>query len=250
MCPTCRRRPCLQVVEHRPGRADRRRHIRAAEAIQRLHLEMLAQGEGGLVLREGVAVAARGHLAGEIGQLVRLLVAEQHLARADARQFIFQLRHGLQLREAKLPGAEIDIGEAVTIVLLKKSGEVVVLFRLQQIYVAHCAGADDFRNLARHDLPRLRLAHLVADGDAPACLDQLRDVPRRRVIRDPAHGGAVALGERHIQDAGRFLGIGEEHLVEIPQPKHEERIRRERAPDSLILLHHRGKQVGHGKAER
>ena len=42
-----------------------------------------------------------------------------------------------------------------------------------------------------------------------------------------------------------LLRIVEEHLVEIPEPEKQQRIRRQGAPDALVLLHHRGKLVGH-----
>jgi len=56
----------------------------------------------------------------------------------------------------------------------------------------------------RHPLPRA---------------DEARDVSLRRMVRHAAHGNAVALGERHIQDARAGLRILEEHLVEVAETK-------------------------------
>ncbi len=72
----------LQIMQDRPRRAHRRRHARAAEAIQRLHLEMFAQGEKRLLVEKGIRVV--GLRAAQRAEAILLLRAEQDLRRADA----------------------------------------------------------------------------------------------------------------------------------------------------------------------
>ena len=100
-------------------------------------------------------------------------------------------------------------------------------------------------DFALHDLPLLRLADLIADRDAPTGLDQTPDVAVRGVVRDAAHRDEVPLRQRHIEDRRRLLCILKKHLVEIPQPEEQQRVRRQRPPDALVLLHHRRQRIGH-----
>ncbi len=86
---------------------------------------------------------------------------------------------------------------------------------------------------------------LVAHRHAPPGLDQPPHVALRRVMRDAAHRHLVALGQRDIEDGRRLLRVLEKHLVEIPEPEEQQRLRRQAPPDALVLLHHRGEGFGH-----
>jgi hypothetical protein len=85
----------------------------------------------------------------------------------------------------------------------------------------------------------------LADRDAPAGFDQLRNVTWGRVIRHAAHRHFVPLGQRDIQQYRRFLRVFEKQFVKIAQSKKQERVRRDAFPQSLILLHHGGKRILH-----
>src|SRR5439155_2224100 len=65
------------------------------------------------------------------------------------------------------------------------------------------------------------------------------------MIRHTTHRHAVALGQRDVQKGRRFLRVVEKHLVEIAEPKQQERVRRNAFPQPLVLLHHRSKRVLH-----
>ncbi|KAG0506026.1 MAG: hypothetical protein Udaeo_06050 [Candidatus Udaeobacter sp.] len=65
------------------------------------------------------------------------------------------------------------------------------------------------------------------------------------MIRHTAHRHAVALGQRDVQQSRRLLGVIEKHLVEISEPKQQERVRRNAFPQPLVLLHHRSERVLH-----
>ena len=105
----------------------------------------------------------------------------------------------MQLHQAKLAGGEIGISETETIVVGVNRAEIVGALGIEQIQLAHSTGADDLSDVARNNLPRLRLARLIANRDPPAGLDQLCDVGLRCVIRHAAHRHAVALRQRDIQ---------------------------------------------------
>ena len=46
-------------------------------------------------------------------------------------------------------------------------------------------------------------------------------------------------GQGEVEQARAFLGIAEEHLVEIAQPEEQHGVGRDFALEPMILLHHR-----------
>ena len=236
----------FQIMQDRTRRADGRGHGVAAEAVERLHFEMLTQSEVRLLVEKGVAVA-RDHAA-ELAELPGLLLGDEHLGGLDAGEFIGERGVVGQFGDAEIAGREIDEGEPEPAFRPGVDrGEEVVPFRIEQVQVRDRAGADDVRDFALHDLPFHRLADLIADGHAPPRLEQSSDVILRRVMRDAAHRHEVPFGQRHVENGRRLLRVLEKHLVEIPQPKQQQRIRRQRPADALVLLHHRGQGLGHGR---
>ena len=152
----------------------------------------------------------------------------------------------LDCGDPKFAGAQIGVGKPENAILKINRAEIIRPVRFEQVQLADRAGRDDLRDLARDDFARLRLARLIANRDPPSRLDELRDVTWRRVIRHAAHRHAVAMGQREIEQPGRFLGVLEKELVKIAEPKEQQRIRRHAGAQPLVLLHHRGKGVGHG----
>jgi hypothetical protein len=67
------------------------------------------------------------------------------------------------------------------------------------------------------------------------------------MIRHTAHWHAIPPGQRHIKQSRRLLRVVEKHLVEIAEPKQQERVRRNAFSQPLILLHHRSKRVLHNE---
>ena len=123
--------------------------------------------------------------------------------------------------------------------------QIISAFRFQQTQFAHRSRANDLRDIARYDPPRLRLARLIANRDPFSCLDQLRDIILRGMIWHPAHRHAVAFRQRDIQQTSGFLRILEKQLVKIAEPKEQQHIRRDASAQPLVLLHHRSQRVRH-----
>ena len=87
------------------------------------------------------------------------------------------------------------------------------------------------------------ILHLIAYSHAMTLMDEARDVAFGRVIRDATHGNGhafffVARCERDFQFARRHDGIVVKELVEIAQPKHQQRIRN-LLFDGIVLPHQR-----------
>ncbi len=235
----------LQIVQDRARRADRRRHFRAAKAVERLHFEVLAQRQMRVVVEKGEAVA-RDERARELAESRGLFLGHEQLGRLHARDLVGQLLFIRELREAEIARGEIDECKAVAGFCARADRrEEVVPLRIQHLDVRDGARRNDVRDFALHDLPFLRLADLIANRHALPGLDQPANVIVRRVVRDAAHRHEISLRQRDVEKARRLLRVLEKHFVKIAEPEQQQRIRRQRAPDALVLLHHRGQRVGH-----
>ncbi len=234
----------LQIMDDRARGADRGRHLGAAEAIERFDAEMLAQSEARMFRQKGEIIVGKRPL--DLSELRVLAFADQQLRGRNPREIVHQRADIARLRDPKLTGAQLGIGEAKNAILKINGAEIIRPVGFEQVHLAHGAGRDDLRDLARDDLPRLRFARLVANRDAPPRLDELRDVTWRRVVRHPAHRHAIAMSQREIEQAGSLLGVVEKELVKIAEPKEQQGIRRHAGAQPLVLLHHGGKGVGHG----
>ena len=151
----------------------------------------------------------------------------------------------LQLSDSELACAEVRVSKAKNARICVHGADIICTLRLEQIEIAYRACADDLSDISRNDLSGLRLACLIADGHAPPSPDQLRDVSLRSMIRHTAHRHAIALRQRDIEQAGRFLRVFKKQLVEIAQPKKQERIGGNASPQPPVLLHHWRKRVPH-----
>ena len=153
----------------------------------------------------------------------------------------------MHLRQPELACAQVCIGESKHAAIGKDRAEIIRTFGFQQIEVAHRACTDDLGDVARDDFTGLRLAGLIADRDPAPGLDQFRNVTLRRVIRHATHRNAVAMGQRQVQQSRRFFRVVEKQLIKIAEPKEQQGIGRDAGAQPLVLLHHRGKRVGHRK---
>ena len=104
-------------------------------------------------------------------------------------------------------------------------------------------GAEDLRDIAIDQLAGLGLLKLVANGNLAALSQQFADVRFGRVMWNPAHRDAVAIGQREVEQLRPGLGVIEKHLVKIAQPEQQQRIRRNLVFDAPILLHHRRQAI-------
>ena len=240
----------LQILHDGPRRTDGGRLVTATVAIKRLHFEMLRQRMDRLIKEEQVTLAnLRALRLAQRHDQLRLVIGIEELARHDARQLIRERIERLELRHLELASGVIHISKAVLLPLTIHRREVVRLVGIKITPVRDRARTDDLRKPALDELAGDLIANLLTDGHALAGLDEPGDVTLRRVMGHPAHGDAVALRERHIQDARRRLRILEEHLVEVPQPEQQDHIPRQIPPHGEILLHHgSGGGLGHRAA--
>ncbi|OQB90324.1 MAG: hypothetical protein BWX84_01973 [Verrucomicrobia bacterium ADurb.Bin118] len=107
------------------------------------------------------------------------------------------------------------------------------------------AGRQNLRDLAFDQFARSRLLDLIADGHFASRAEQPSDVTIRGVKRQAAHRHTIAGGEREVQQRRARLGVFEEHLVKIPQPKQQQCVLGQFAFDAAILRHH-GRELGGG----
>ncbi len=164
----------------------------------------------------------------------------------DAPEHIAQGLGRGEIAGEKFSRGQVERGDAVAVRVRRDGGDEIVALRLELAGVEDAAGREDLRDLAPHDLTRLRCFHLVANGHTPPGLEQLGDVALGRVVGHAAHGRALALGQREVEQARALLGVGEEHLVEIAEPEEQEGVGRDLALEPMILLHHGSQGVGHG----
>ena len=230
------------------GGADGGVHADAAEAIERLHFEVLREAVLRLIEQEEVAFDGLGAAGAAEGvDHFALSVAEEQFAGLEALEFVGELGGVFELGDFKLARGVIDIGEAEFFAFAEHGGEVVRAVRVEQVEVADGAGAEDLRHGPFDDFARHGIGGLLGDGDAFAGFDELRDVTLRRMMRHAAHGHRVAFRQRHIEDGRGDLRVLEEQLIKVAQAEEEQHVLRKLPPDGEVLLHHgSGGGVGHG----
>ena len=234
----------LQVMDDRAGRTDRRRHFGATKTVQRFDPEMFAQGKAGVIGQEREVVVSQRPR--DLAELVHLPFAHQNFRWRNPREIVEEPAAVFRFGQAEFARAQFRVGKTEFAFMKINRAQIIRPVGLQQIQLAHRSRRDDLGDLARDDFPRLRLAGLIADRHAPPGLDELGDVTLGGVIRHAAHRDAVAMSEGEVQQSGGLLGVLEKQLVEVAEPKEQERIRRHGRAQPLVLLHHRGQRVGHG----
>ncbi len=225
-----------------------------AEAIERRGLEVIAQRVLGRVGREtpGVVLDEKIRQPLAVGERGGFQIDAVSLGHDDLRRAQSRRAHRAALPAVgKSPAKNSPVVRSSAATPKPSAsgaigGEKVVLLRLELAGIEDAARREDLRDLAPHDLPGPRRFHLVANGHAPARLEQLRDVALRRVVGHAAHRRSLALGERQVEQPRALLGIAEKHLVEIAQPEKQHGVGRDFALEPMILLHHGGEDVGHG----
>jgi len=159
------------VMQRAAGRADRRRAALKPEAVERGNLEMILQRELRRLEREHPAVVAVEHADAwpdRLGQALRFL-RENHLARVEPLKLgkhgalIFQLGH------LEIAGRQVDRRQAEPAAGGGDGDEEIVPTGLEHPLVEVRAGAEDLRDLALDQLPRLGRLDLVADRHLAPC---------------------------------------------------------------------------------
>jgi hypothetical protein len=161
----------------------------------------------------------------------RDLGAVQQLAGRDARDPGFE-RIGRAFGQAQLGAGHAEPGQAAEIARARVHREQQRFALVaQQFGVGQRAGRDHPHHLALdRALARAHFAHLLADGDRFAQLDEARQVGVDRVEGHAAHqhrlaGRLAALGERDVEQARGLFGIGPEQLVEVAHPVEQQGVR-------------------------
>ena len=153
------------------------------------------------------------------------------------------------LRRHEIARGQIHERQAEDSSARTNGGEEVVPFGHEHPLVEMRAGAEDLGDLAFDKFAGPGVFELIADGDLASGLEQPADVGMGRMMRQAAHGHAVARGEREIEELRAGLRILEKHLVEIAEAEQQQRVLGQFAFDAAILRHH-GSELGFGGHRR
>ena len=212
----------LQVDQQRAGRADRERESLDGEALQALHLELLAEPLHGGVLHEGPFVEA-----GRIEIAEALLDGAQHLALdhqllglqgAEQRADVVDAA----LRHLESARGHVQEGGAAALALEGQAGEVVVFLLLEHPFAEGDARGEDLRDAALDELvlDERGILQLVADGHFVAAAHEFLEVAVDGVVREAGHRGVALLAvgaareheSEHLADQHGVVGVG---LIEV-----------------------------------
>jgi hypothetical protein len=257
----------LEVRQERPRRAGGEILPLAAEPLERRGAEALQESAVGGVpgeppggdRRQQQSLEPLARQKGVRGGSLAVHDLAWREAGQDLDQRVTRARAAI-LAHPEIAGGEIEDGAAkrggvggrrraaTSVVVSGDDGDVVRLARRQVGRVGEGAGGDHPGDGAAHDPLRLaRVLHLVADRHPIAVPDEPRDVTVGGVIGDAAHrrfvaGSASAGGERQRQRAAGDPGVVVEHLVEVAETEHQNRVRVLRL-HLAILPEHRGQRV-------
>src|SRR5258708_694782 len=185
---------------------------------------------------------------------------KDRLARSEAGYIVRQARivRAAVRRHEEVAGRYVQVGGAHRTrrrVLTRYERQEIATLAFDDRAFRGRAWSDDADDLAPHQpLGRGRVLGLFADGDAQAMLDQFGDVAVRRVVGNAAHRRLMLLPlaprrQNEIEEGRRFLGVVEEHLVEVAEAVEEDGVG-DLPLDLEVLLEHRRELAGTGHAGR
>ncbi len=237
----------LHVLQQAAGGADGKFETVATEALQIVGLELGIQGTtGALCVKLPAGLAARTPARGDNRVIDGFVV--QSLRRIQALQFTGQGFLAGDFQHSKASRAQVQVGDAVMLLLLAHGQQQIVHFVVQQGFIGQGARRHNPHHLAIHGpLAGGRIADLLGDGHRDPGLHQSRQIILCSVVGHAAHGngfpgGFSARGERNIQQFGRALGILIKQLVKITHTV-EHQVLRVICLDAQELLHHWGMGV-------
>ena len=185
-----------EVVHDGPRRTGSSRHGAAAESIQRLHFEVLLEQMERLLINKGIAIVRQA--AWHSRECAGLFIAYQRLCWRDASDLIIEPLLIVALSHPEFAGRKIHIGQPHLLSALENRRQKIVRVRVQQIQIADRPGANDLGDGALDDFPWLWVAGLFGYRYPFPMANQFSDVAFGGMERHPAHGNAIALGQRHI----------------------------------------------------
>ena len=110
---------------------------------------------------------------------------------------------------------------------------------VEELHLVDRARAEHLRHLAFDEFAGQHVALLLADRHPLARLDELGDVPFRRVKRHAAHRRFLAARQRDVEDRTGDDRVLVEQLVKIAQPEEQQHVGGQALPDAQVLAHHR-----------
>ena len=229
-----------QVMQHRPRRSDCRRPVPQPKPVQRRHLEMLPHREHRRLRRKHPILARIENRAPVPRQTRQIRRARRvnNLRWPQPLQLREQRRLRVQFGSSEITRSQIHQRQPKDTSARTHRRQKIIPVRRQQPLVEMRPRAENLRHLPLHELPRPGLLQLLANRDLSSRLQQPRDIPARRVKGDAAHRDLPPLRQRHIQQLRPGMGVLEKHLIKIPQPEQQQRLRRQFALDAAVLRHH------------
>ena len=231
-----------RVRQQRAARGDRQRHVLAVIAIKGDDTELLRERSATVVAAE-MPRRERAHRSQRVERhTLAHRLRRQHFARLQSLQLGREPRRAY-LRERDASGCEIQRRDADLLSVESERDEQVVLPCVEETGFGQCARRDDPDDLSFHRaLGRRDVAHLLADRNGLAQLDQLLQILVDCVIGNAGHRDRRAVrltasGQRDVEQLRRALRVVEEEFVEIAHPVEEEGVRVV-GLDAKILLHH------------
>jgi len=235
----------LGVGQQAAGGADGQGQFVAAEALEVLGRELLAQGLACRVAVEVPGCAAAGAWAFLRRQVPWPVVGDQQLDRVQALEFGQQVFPALDLLHAEIAAGDVQYRQAEQALVTEQCCNQVVAALVEQCLVTDRTRGDDAHHLALHRaLAGGGVADLLTDHHRLAELDQLGQVAFQRMERNPAHGDGLAGrltagGQGDIQQFRGLFRIFVEDLVEVAHAV-EHQLVRVLVLQLPVLLHHRG----------
>jgi len=216
---------------HRPG------HGFAAETVQGLDLEMVAEDLGGSAHGQRIpgkfGAGSRterlqgSHERGILSQGRR----QQDLRRLQPADLLQGPLAGIlthHFRDQELPGRDIYHGNPETGIAPAQRQQEVVAGSLQHGLLHHRARRQHPNHIPPDQTTGgLGVFHLFADGRFIPPGHEPGQIALHRVIGNATHGqpdspAEIPRGERQFQDPGGQFGIRAEHLIEIAQAKEQD----------------------------
>ena len=226
----------LGVGQHGTGGSMRQRQVLRLPGRQTGRLELLQQFA---LAQAGIELPVRAQCDGQAPRNLQAAQsrfksrggasAEQQFARADARHPVGKFFAGT-LRQAHLALRDAEPGQAAQVALSLVHGQQERFGLVtQQFQVGQCARRDHAQHLALDRPFAGDFAHLLADGNRFAELDQACKISVQRVKGHTGHhhrraSGLAALRQRDVQESSRLFSVGKEQLVEVPHAVQQQRV--------------------------